>query len=85
MVISADGKGKTAGNVLLWTVRVRALKRTACKHRLLRTVERNGTEFLPVANELIFNHYFMNSKFTLIVVRDTALDQSRLAKTYISQ
>lgn len=81
MIISTDGKRETAGDILLWAVRIRALKRTTCKHRLLRTVKRDGAEFLPVANELIFDHYFMNSKLTLLIIRYDILNKNRLKLT----
>lgn len=63
MVISSNGERETARNS--FPRPIGAFKSTARKHGLLGVVKGNGTELLPVADQLILDDDFMNGEFTL--------------------
>ena len=64
VVVSFDGKGEAAMDVQTVSF-TRASQGAAREHRLLLLIEAYGREFLPVANQLVFNNDHMNSKFPL--------------------
>ena len=65
MRIAAYCERETARNRFLLAMWRRALQGTACEHRLLGTVERNGAKFLPIADELIFHYDFVDGELPL--------------------
>ncbi len=65
VIIPSDGERKAAFDLLIFGFRVWILKRAACEHGLLETVERNGAKFLPVTDELILDDDLMNCQLAL--------------------
>lgn len=63
--IATNSKRKAAWDSFRWIVVIRTLQRTASEHRLLRAIESDGSEFLPIADELILCDDLMQSKFSL--------------------
>jgi len=65
MGISMDGKRKTAMYRSVLGVGVWVLKVAARQHGLLSVVKSNGSKFLPVADDGLFHHDFVDSKLPL--------------------
>ena len=60
MVVSADGEGEATWNLRHLRVGERTTQSAACEHSLLLLVKADGTEFLPVADELVFHYNLVN-------------------------
>lgn len=65
MCISANCERETAVDLRICRLEVRILQRAASQHGLLSVVEGDGTEFLPVADQVIFDDNLVNGQFSL--------------------
>jgi hypothetical protein len=65
MIISSDSERKATRYPFRWRGGIRVLQGTAREHRFLGVIEGDGTEFLPVAHELVFYDNLMDSQLTL--------------------
>lgn len=67
VVISSNRKRKATLNAFTGRVGIWTLQCAAGEHGLLGIIKGNGSELLPVADELVFNNDFVDSKFSLTI------------------
>lgn len=65
VVVPPDSEGKAAFDLGVICFQVGITQRTAREHCLLRLVESNRTELLPVADELVFDYDLVNRELAL--------------------